>query len=299
MDCLLKLYRAEGFSDTERIVAQHILRDPEGFMEESAQSLAASCDVSLATVYRVCSKLDASGIAGLKAHVAADVAEWKRMNPTDIDFNFPVKPTSTAQEVVDSLKGEYETTVTATAALVDPDELERCAAALWNAREVDVYTSAGSISMAQNFRFQMLEIGRKVNVPIDEYEQRLVMAASDSSHLAIVISFGGRGSMMLPLTRALHKLGTPILLIASADDTPLDEYADYRLRMAPLEDHSRKLSSFATRLTTLFLLDVLYGAMFRNSYDENFKTKRLYYRLLSTFADENNFPTVDEPWSEG
>ena len=44
-----------------------------------------------------------------------------------------------------------------------------------------------------NFQFQMQEIGKQVNVPIDEYQQRLIAASSDENHLAIIITFGGRG----------------------------------------------------------------------------------------------------------
>lgn len=55
---------------------------------------------------------------------------------------------------------------------------------------IDVYTSAGNINFALNFQFQMQEIGIQVNVPIDEYQQRLTAASSNENHLAIIITFG-------------------------------------------------------------------------------------------------------------
>ena len=36
------------------------------------------------------------------------------------------------------------------------------------AKIIDVYTLAGNVNFALNFQFQMQEIGRIVNVPIDE-----------------------------------------------------------------------------------------------------------------------------------
>ena len=61
------------------------------------------------------------------------------------------------------------------------------------AKIIVVYTSAGNVNFALNFQFQMQEIGRIVNVPIDEYQQRLIASSSNSDHLVIFISFDGRG----------------------------------------------------------------------------------------------------------
>lgn len=61
----------------------------------------------------------------------------------------------------------------------------------------------------------MQEIGRIVSVPIDGYKQRLIASSSNSDHLAIFISFGGRGLLADILPRILHATNTPIVLISS------------------------------------------------------------------------------------
>ena len=83
------------------------------------------------------------------------------------------------------------------------------------AQVIDVYTSAGNIYFAQNFQFQMQEIGVSINVPIDEYQQRLQAASSDNSHLAIIVSYSGRGIISDILFRILKERKTPIILISS------------------------------------------------------------------------------------
>ena len=42
-----------------------------------------------------------------------------------------------------------------------------------------------------------------INVPIDEYQQRLQAASSDNSHLAIIVSYSGRGIISDILFRIL------------------------------------------------------------------------------------------------
>ena len=51
------------------------------------------------------------------------------------------------------------------------DELRLVITEMKKAKQVDIYTSAGNIYFALNFKFQMQEIGVNVNVPIDEYQQ--------------------------------------------------------------------------------------------------------------------------------
>lgn len=142
-----------------------------------------------------------------------------------------------------------------------------------SAEIIDVYTSAGNIYFAENFKFQMAEIGVNINVPVEEYYQRLSAANSNSSHLAIFISFAGRGIMVKPILNILRKTKTPILLICSTEDNPIKEYADYILNLCSLENHYNKISSFSTRLSLLYILDILYTCYFKADYKTNQRKK--------------------------
>ena len=148
------------------------------------------------------------------------------------------------------------------------------------AQIIDVYTSAGNINFALNFQFQMQEIGIQVNVPIDEYQQRLIAASSNENHLAIIITFGGRGILSDILPRILHKVKTPIVLISSYDYTFKDLDPDYQLYISPYENHYKKISSFSTRLSILYILDVLYTCYFKLDYQENIEKKLAYYNNI-------------------
>ena len=148
------------------------------------------------------------------------------------------------------------------------------------AQIIDVYTSAGNINFALNFQFQMQEIGIQVNVPVDEYQQRLIAASSNENHLAIIITFGGRGILSDILPRILHKVKTPIVLISSYDYTFKDFDADYQLYISPYENHYKKISSFSTRLSILYILDVLYTCYFKLDYQENIEKKLAYYNNI-------------------
>lgn len=101
-----------------------------------------------------------------------------------------------------------------------------------------------------------------VNVPIEEYQQRLLAASSDNSHIAIIISFEGRGVLAGVLPQRLQENKTPIILISSLTYQIKNIKPDYQLYLSPKENQYKKISSFSTRLSLLYVLDVIYSSYF-------------------------------------
>jgi DNA-binding MurR/RpiR family transcriptional regulator len=170
----------------------------------SSKDLGKACFVSTATVYRLCDELNLAGFSDLKIKITSSLNDYLKSNG-DFNFDFPVNP----YEIVHKIKEDYEQTLNLTANLFSLDQLRLIASAMKKAKVIDIYTSAGNINFALNFQFQMKEIGIDVNVPIDEYHQRLTAASSNQEHLAIVITFGGRGILSDILPRILTKTKTP------------------------------------------------------------------------------------------
>lgn len=260
-------------SKNERILADYILKHPEDVLKMSSKDLGKACFVSTATVYRLCDKLSLAGFSDLKIKITSSLNDYLKSDE-DFNFDFPVNPYQTHYEIVHKIKEDYEQTLNLTANLFSLDQLRLIASAMKKAKVIDIYTSAGNINFALNFQFQMKEIGIDVNVPIDEYHQRLTAASSNQEHLAIVITFGGRGILSDILPRILTKTKTPIVLISFYDYTFKKVEADYQLYISPYENHYKKISSFSTRLSLLY---ILYTCYFELDYQENIDKKLMYY----------------------
>lgn len=279
MNLFINLKENKDLSKNERILADYILKHPEDVLKMSSKDLGKVCFVSTATVYRLCDKLGLSGFSDLKIKITSSLDDYRKSNE-NFNFDFPVNQFQTHYEIIQKIKEDYEQTLNLTANLFSLDQLRLIASAMKKAQIIDVYTSAGNINFALNFQFQMQEIGIQVNVPIDEYQQRLIAASSDENHLAIIITFGGRGILSDILPRILHKVKTPIVLISSYDYTFKDFDSDYQLYISPYENHYKKISSFSTRLSILYILDVLYTCYFKLDYQENIEKKLAYYNNI-------------------
>lgn len=279
MNLFINLKENKELSKNERILADYILKHPEDVLKMSSKDLGKECFVSTATVYRLCDKLGLSGFSDLKIKITSSLDDYRKSNE-DFNFDFPVNQFQTHYEIIQKIKEDYEQTLNLTANLFSIDQLRLIASAMKKAQIIDVYTSAGNINFALNFQFQMQEIGIQVNVPVDEYQQRLIAASSNENHLAIIITFGGRGILSDILPRILHKVKTPIVLISSYDYTFKDLDPDYQLYISPYENHYKKISSFSTRLSILYILDVLYACYFKLDYQENIEKKLAYYNNI-------------------
>ena len=279
MNLFINLKENKDLSKNERVLADYILKHPEDVLKMSSKDLGKVCFVSTATVYRLCDKLGLSGFSDLKIKITSSLDDYRKSNE-DFNFDFPVNQFQTHYEIIQKIKEDYEQTLNLTANLFSLDQLRLIASAMEKAQIIDVYTSAGNINFALNFQFQMQEIGIQVNVSVDEYQQRLTAASSNENHLAIIITFGGRGILSDILPRILHKVKTPIVLISSYDYTFKDFDPDYQLYISSYENHYKKISSFSTRLSILYILDVLYTCYFKLDYQENIEKKLAYYNNI-------------------
>ena len=85
---------------------------------------------------------------------------------------------------------------------------------------------------------------------------------------------------MESIQNILYKRNTPTLLICSPEYEPAAGKPDHTLYISPHENHYRKMSSFSTRLSILFILDVLYASYFQKDYDNNVLRKLEYYDYI-------------------
>lgn len=282
MNIFSKLEQVVDLTDNEKILVQYMRDYSDEFIQMSAEDISKKCYISISTIYRLCRKLDVSGLSELKVHISASIENHLK-EEKHFNYNYPFKQNETQYQITHKLKDVYEQTLTSTINLLDLEQLRLIALKIKKAKYIDIYTSAGNVYFAENFKFQMQEIGKRVEVPLEEYQQRLAATISDQTHIALVISFGGRGSSIGAITKLLKQNKTPMVLICSTLDNPLKPYADYILYMSSYEDHYNKISSFATRLSLLYILDSIYTCYFKLDYDKNVENKLRYYETMSQY----------------
>lgn len=280
MNIFSKLNKITNLTENEKTLVKYIENNSEDFIKMSAIEISEVAFVSTSTIYRLFQKLNLAGLSELKLQVSMSISEYLKED-TSIDYNYPFKENETQNQITIKIKELYEQTLISTLNLIDTKQLKLISNVLNKSHHIDFYTSAGNIYFAQNFKFQMQEIGTFVNVPIEEYHQLLTASTSDESHVAIIVSFEGRGFIIEKLARTLKTNKTPIILISSTNKNSLTKYANYHLYLSSNENHYNKISSFSTRLSLLYILDCIYTSYFKFNYNKNITYKLDAYKKLS------------------
>lgn len=281
MNIFSKLDKLTDLTQNEKTLVCYMQDNPENFIKMSASEISKACFISTSSIYRLCKKVGLAGLAELKVQISLSINEYLK-EQNSLNFDYPFKQNETQNQVVLKMKELYEQTIQSSLNLIDLNVLKLVASILKKAKYIDFYTSAGNIYFAENFKFQMQEIGTFINVPIEEYHQLLTASTSDEKHVAIIVSFEGRGLIAENLANILKKNNTPIILISSTNENPITKYADYHLYLSSNENHFNKISSFSTRLSLLYLLDCIYTCCFKFDYEKNVNYKLSTYKKLSS-----------------
>lgn len=280
MNMFVKLENIQNITESENKIVQYVLTHPDGVMSMSIKELSEACYVSTSAIYRLCDKLDVDGYNEFKVRLSHSLTEYTQKKET-IDYNFPFKENQTQYQVLTSLKEYYQQTLLSTFDLFDMEEIRKVVSKMQKAKHITIYTSANNLFFAQSFKMQMQEIGVRVDVPTDEYEQRLLASLSGPDELAIIISYEGR-LMNIDLIAQLLKNNKTTLLLISASDFKLNGIiSDYHICMPNYEHKYLKLANFSTRLALLYILDSLYSCYFEKDYKNNLEKKLNYTKISS------------------
>lgn len=279
MNLFKKFAEMDHLTNNEKALVTYILADPAKTLTFRSQELADAAFVSVAALYRFINKLGLTGMGELKVELASSLKESQ--SSAAIDYDYPILESDTPFQITENLNKIYKRTIDETLTFSDPEELAAIGQALQKAKTIDIYSASANLFFAKNFKFQMQEIGVLVNVPEEDYMQRLSAANSDADHLALVVSYGGRGQTLNAVVEILHENQIPIVLITSVQDNPLASFADYKIFMASIENHYDKVSSFSTRMSLLMIFDTLYAVYFNHHYEQNVAFKIANYQKIN------------------
>ena len=261
----------------EKALVHYLKKHTKEVLNMTPSELAEASYVSVATVYRLLSKVGISGFNELKIALASTIRE----ETLEIDPNYPILETDTPEETVSRMSALYQQTLDDTINLVDTNSLKRSVDLLLRAKMIDIYSSSANVHFAQNFKFQLQEIGYLINVPEEDYVQKLSAANSTEGHVAIVVSYGGRGQTTKEVLRILKENQTPVILITSTQNNPFLSYATEKLFLSSIENHYNKISSFSTRFSLLMVFDLLYAGIFNQDAEKHKEYKLTNYRKMN------------------
>ena len=263
----------DSMTPLESEIASYILNNKDAVTKLKIQELADILFISKSAIHRFVKKIGFNGFNDLKVSIAKENADLVENN-SYINVNYPFQAKDNPRQIAFKLLELYEKAIKDTFEYVDLDQIKVVSQLIDSADVVDVYTHAHNSNIAENFQDKMLTIGKSVNCPSSFYNQRLTVLASDQKHVAIILSYSGKATFILPIVKKLYEKGVKVIQIGKAGSNYYSQYVTYHLSISDSENNRDRMSQFSSHIAMQYIMDVLYGCIYNEKRKQN--TKYIY-----------------------
>lgn len=263
----------DSMTPLESEIASYILNNKDAVTKLKIQELADILFISKSAIHRFVKKIGFNGFNDLKVSIAKENADLLE-NSSYINVNYPFQAKDNPRQIAFKLLELYEKAIKDTFEYVDLDQIKAVSQLIDSADVIDVYTHAHNSNIAENFQDKMLTIGRSVNCPSSFYNQRLTVLASDQKHVAIILSYSGKATFILPIEKKLYEKGVKVIQIGKAGSNYYSQYVTYHLSISDSENNRDRMSQFSSHIAMQYIMDVLYGCIYNVRRKKN--TKYIY-----------------------
>ncbi len=263
----------DSMTPLESEIASYILNNKDEITKLKIQELADILFISKSAIHRFVKKIGFNGFNDLKVSIAKENADLLENN-SYINVNYPFQAKDNPRQIAFKLLELYEKAIKDTFQYVDFDQINAFSQLKDTADVIDFYTPAHNSNIAENFQDKMLTIGKSVNCPSSFYNQRLTVLASDQKHVAIILSYSGKATFILPIVKKLYEKGVKVIQIGKAGSNYYSQYVTYHLSISDSENNRDRMSQFSSHIAMQYIMDVLYGCIYNEKRRKN--TKYIY-----------------------
>lgn len=249
------LYKIEQILDdlsrTNRKIGVYLIKNPEKAVWFTAKELAQAADVSQAAVLRFCKILNVSNYNELKILISKDISQ-QRAN--DIKY---FNSDDFQKDVSGNLLNQIVSSLNDTHANLQQKKVIEAAKLLYEARFTMCAGIGASHLVAEDLSQKLLRMQKSVFTYYDIDLRKVAITQYNHKDLLIAISYSGKKHEILELAKLAKDQNVPIIAITRVGETPLSELATVTLEVASFE-HEYRISALSSRISQLYLVDVLF-----------------------------------------
>lgn len=263
----------EELPPAERAVADIILRDIKESVRFSISDLALCAQTSKTTVLRLCRRLGFQSFKDLRLALAREADDPHE----SLDLSIITEEDDVATLVAKVRKLHTDAINTALAS-VDPEELERVARVLLEARNIRLFACGGATVTAVDVHHKLLRLGLPTYLSVDQREQKMLAGLARPGEVIWGFSFSGAGSSILEALRLAKGNGATVISLTNNRDSPIARMSDFKL-FGVTNYLSHFTGTIEFRISQLSIIDSLFLVMLKlglpRVYEPLQKTQRI------------------------
>lgn len=281
------LKKQDSMTEIEQSISHFFLDHEQEIETITARKIADELYIAPSTIVRFCQKLGYTGYGDFRKQYLEEIhylnAHFKEFNP-----NFPFKETDSDWHIANNIGHLYKETVSDTLELIGYRTLEKAASLLNKSKDIYIYSEGDLIEPAYSFKNKMTRLGKKVQV-LERSDLAYVIAAQREEKVSFVlISYSGETKQTLRTAEYLYQEGIPFIALTSFGENTLSKLATITLYLSSREKLVNNLGNFSSLLSTMYLLDVLYGCVLGSDYQKNYHRKIEIARNYEQYRHSDN-----------
>ena len=262
-----KLEDQTNFTNSEKCIAEYILKNPFSIAEVTAAELGKMTLTSKATVFRFCKKLGVKSFDELKQQIQYESHEKERVR--HFMKKEPFDQTSTIRDVTGNLPFFYDSAIISTNAMMDNGQLARIIKRLKDAEIIDFYGVGITHSCAEAAVFKFQTIG-KTCAAYSFLNEHYAVSQKHKKKVSIMLSYTGGNQGIINCARKLKKLKMYVIGIGGVVSTELKECCDEYIEIYQ-KDLVTSFEVMTPYISMTYILDVLFAGLLVQDFDRHFE----------------------------
>ncbi|THV31525.1 MurR/RpiR family transcriptional regulator [Glycomyces paridis] len=260
---------ASELSEAMSKVADQVLVDPEAAARATIMDLAELSGTSPGTITRFCRHLGYDGYAALRVAIATETGRASARHETGWDVNIgqEIAPSDPLDQVLKQLITIDAAMLRDTVDTLDLAAVERVAAAVSDARRVDVYGVGSSATVARELQMGFYRTGVAAWVWTEVHDALASAALLGEDDVAIAVSHSGTTAETIEMLSEAGTRGALTAAITACPEAVLAEVADVCL-VSSARRTSHRADLLASRHSALLVADLVHIAVAQRRFPE-------------------------------
>jgi len=262
--------RYNTFTQTEKKVADYILRNIQDVMYMSITDLAIACDVGESSIFRFCKSLDLKGYQEFKIVLAHSLSSEQDM----ISLYNDVSLTDSLEDLPSKILTKNIQALKETSEFIQKEEIAKVVHWMVQAQRIYFFGVGSSLITAMDAKNKFMRITNKTECSIDAHLQMMNAALMTENDVAVIISYSGSTKDIIELAKVAKNKNAKIVALTRYAKSPLTTYSDV-IFITAADEGPLQGGSLTAKISQLYLLDILYVEYFKQTAQESAKNKDL------------------------
>ncbi len=253
-------------SDTDKRLADYIMKNPADVVSMSTKALAKASDVSEAAVIRFAKKIDMDGYTDLKLQLSADLAADKNFpTPTDI------KESDSTHDIYKKLAAFTVASIESTAKTLDPKALDAAVdlihSAAQDGKKIYLNGLGTSSILAKEMQVKLMRLGIQSIFYDDPHLRLESLTLIGEGDIFICFTALGKSEANQQNIQLAHDRGADIILITQFGNHKLAEKSTVTLFTSITENNLRLISQTSFTVQSI-IIDALFMGLATKDYEK-------------------------------